>query len=115
MSLLAEILERVLGEPLELVPHGPLGRLELLLERLQRLDGSLGDHFATATNLGTVDAQHLTLVDEVHQLGPDVVDKGDAGGGYQQRPDVSITPRYGARRAEDGSGLGLHELFGSNA
>ena len=57
MSLLAQVLEGVLGEALELVAHHPLGGVELLLQRLQRLAGPLGDDLVAAEDLGAIEAE----------------------------------------------------------
>ena len=68
VSLLTEVLEGVLGEALELVADGALGRVELPLEGLQRLGRALGDDLVATADLGPVDAQHLAVAHLVHDL-----------------------------------------------
>src|SRR3954468_19448787 len=111
MAFAAEVLERVLGEAFELVADRTLRRFQLLLERRNGLGYALGDDLVARANLGTVDVQHLAFTYAVHDLGPDVVDQRDAGGGHEQRSDVGIATRDRARRIDAGPGPRLHDLL----
>ncbi len=91
--LVAHVLERVLGEPLEFFTEAALGRLVLGLQRGQALPRSLGDQLAAEPDLLAVDAHDLALVHAVEHFAADAVDQRDAGGGQQQRPDVRVPAR----------------------
>ena len=91
VTLLAQVFERVLGEALELVTNCALCRVELLLEGMQRLGRAFGNDLVAPQDLRAVDAQHLTLAYEVHDLRTHVVDQGDAGRRDQQGADVGVT------------------------
>src|SRR5581483_4754846 len=115
MAFLAEVLEGVLGETLELVADGPLGRLHLFLERLKGLRHALGHDVLAPTDLGSVDAEDLALAHPFHDLRPDVVDQRDPGRRDQQRTDVRVAPGDRPGGVDHRARLGLDELLGRYA
>ena len=112
VAFLAEVLERVLGEGLQLDVDRLLGHLDLGLERLQAVAGAGGHHLPVADDVAPVDPQGVALADAVHHLGADLVDERDAGRGQQEGAEVGVAAGDGAGRVHHRRRLGPDEPLG---
>ena len=112
VALLAQVLEGVLGEGLELDVDRLLGHLDLGLERLQAVAGAGGDHLALAGHVAPLHPQDVALDDAVHHLGAHLVDQGDAGRGQQEGPEVGVAAGDGAGGVDHRRRLGPDEALG---
>ena len=113
LRLLADVLERVLGELLELVADvGPrrLHRASMTSATSRTCPRAISELVARHHAVG-LDVHDLTLGDR-HHLGPDVVDERDARLDDPDRPAVRVPARDRRRRVDHRAHAGGDEALG---
>jgi hypothetical protein len=88
VALALDVVQRVLGEALELVAHVQAGHLEHLAEGVQVLARSPGHLRPVHQDRVTGDGDHLPVDHLVHDLGADAVEHGTPAPGSSSGPEL---------------------------
>ncbi len=115
VGLTTNELESVLGEQFEFGSRPGLGRLVTDLECLEGLCIPVGDHSLAEPQLAVVDPDPLALFERLEDVLAHSVQKGDAGGGEQQRPDGGVPPGDRCSGIDHGGRSSLDQSFGGDA
>ena len=116
LRLLLDVLERVGGEPLQLGADRRRARPPSpLRSRPRRAPVPATEQLAVAPDLAGLDAQDVTLLHEVHELGPDVVDQRDARLHDADRAAVRVPARDRLRAVDHRDDALLDEAVGGDA
>ena len=114
VGLLADVLDRVLGElGQRLVDPLPL-LLEFALQLRDRADPAVGHRLAVDQHRAAVDPQPVAVGEQPEEVRLRGIDQADAGVGQHQRPGVGIATVRGGRGVEDGDGTGVDQLLGGD-
>ena len=108
----ADPLQRVDGEGLELGAHVGPGPHDPAGEVVGLLAAAADQELLAPPQVVADEAQLLPLVDEVDDLGPDVVDERDARLGDEQRPDVGVATGERRRSVDDRRRSGPDQVLG---